>query len=111
MLARLGARLLPQPTLAAALSASAPAAARCASGGPSNPYPPPDPSRGATADLCDVHVPDPVDATVQRDVQIAEPVFRRGGWDWGVVGWWGTGGGRVSCRPLGPHGRAGGGRA
>lgn len=44
--------------------------------GSSNPYPPPDASRGATADLCDVHLPDPVDIVCQRKIQIAEPIFR-----------------------------------
>lgn len=33
-------------------------------------------SRGATADLCDVHYPDPVDVIVQRKVQIMQPLFR-----------------------------------
>ena len=44
--------------------------------GGSNPYPPPDASRGATADLCDVHLPDPVDIVSQRKVQIVDPIFR-----------------------------------
>lgn len=44
--------------------------------GGSNPYPPADASRGATADLCDVHLPDPVDVISQRKVQIVEPIFR-----------------------------------
>lgn len=44
--------------------------------GGSNPYPPPDASRGATADLCDVHLPDPVDIVGQRKVQIVDPIFR-----------------------------------
>ena len=39
-------------------------------------HPPPDASRAATADLCDVHVPDPVDVTIERKVQIAQPIFR-----------------------------------
>ena len=39
-------------------------------------YPPPDAARGATADLCDVHLPDPVDVTLQRKVQIMDPIFR-----------------------------------
>ncbi len=43
----------------------------------SNMYPPPDASRGATADLCDVHVPDAVDIITQRKVQIVEPMFRQ----------------------------------
>lgn len=36
----------------------------------SNPYPPPDATRGATADLCDVHVPAPVDTVTECPVQI-----------------------------------------
>lgn len=44
--------------------------------GGSNPYPPADAARGATADLCDVHLPDPVDVVGQRKVQIVEPIFR-----------------------------------
>ncbi len=42
----------------------------------SNMYPPANAARGATADLCDVFYPDPVDVVVQPTVQIAEPVFR-----------------------------------
>lgn len=42
-----------------------------------NQFPPPDAARGATADLCDVHYPDPVDVVVAAPkVQIAQPVFR-----------------------------------
>lgn len=42
-----------------------------------NQFPPPDAARGATADLCDVHYPDPVDVVVGAPkVQIAAPVFR-----------------------------------
>eukprot|EP00884_Botryococcus_braunii_P004245 jgi/Botrbrau1/13821/Bobra.0056s0063.1 len=51
-------------------------AAAYSSGPSSNMYPPPDASRGATADLCDVFVPDPVDIITQRKVQIVEPIFR-----------------------------------
>ena len=50
-----------------------------ANGGKTNPNPPPDASRGATADLCDVHYPDPVDVLPdpsKQKEQIAEPVFR-----------------------------------
>ena len=36
--------------------------------------PPPDTARGATADLCDVHVTDPVDVVTEGDVQICEAV-------------------------------------
>jgi len=35
-----------------------------------NLYPPPDANRGATADLCDVHVPAPVDTVAECPVQI-----------------------------------------
>jgi len=48
-----------------------------ATGPSSNQYPPPQVGRGATADLCDVHCPDLVDAVVAAPkVQIAAPVFR-----------------------------------
>ena len=39
-------------------------------------HPPPSAALAATADLCDVHVSDAVDVTVERKVQIAQPVFR-----------------------------------
>ena len=55
------------------------AAAGAAEAGKTNPNPPPDASRGATADLCDVHYPDPVDVLPDprtQKVQIAEPLFR-----------------------------------
>ena len=72
MLARLAPR--DAPRLLHALTARA---AMASAGPTSNQYPPPDPSRGATADLCDVHCPDPVDAVVAAPkVQIAAPVFR-----------------------------------
>ena len=45
--------------------------------------PPADTTRGATADLCDVFLPEPVDVTAERKVQIMQPLFR---WD-GRVGW------------------------
>lgn len=41
-----------------------------------NPNPPPNTSRGATADLCDVFVPEPVDVVTSQKVQIAEPMFK-----------------------------------
>jgi len=44
--------------------------------GPKTSTPPPDASRGATADLCDVFVPDPVDLITDAPVQIAEPIFK-----------------------------------
>lgn len=50
--------------------------AASASSGPSTATPPPDAARGATADLCDVFIPDPLDIVTQRNVQIVDPVFR-----------------------------------
>lgn len=47
-----------------------------AAGGPTTETPPPDAARGATADLCDVFITDPVDAVRQREVSIVEPIFR-----------------------------------
>ena len=44
--------------------------------GPKTLTPPPDAARGATADLCDVFLPDPVDLTTQRKVQIMDPIFQ-----------------------------------
>ena len=38
--------------------------------------PPPDAARGATADLCDTFITDPVDIVNQGQVQIMDPVFR-----------------------------------
>lgn len=46
------------------------------SSGPTTQTPPPDTSRGATADLCDVYITDSVDVVSQRKVQILEPIFR-----------------------------------
>lgn len=46
------------------------------SSGPKTATPPADVSRGATADLCDVFIPEPVDEISQRKVQIVEPIFR-----------------------------------
>lgn len=46
------------------------------SSGPTTATPPPDASRGATADLCDVFLPEPVDQVSQSKVQIVEPIFR-----------------------------------
>lgn len=43
------------------------------SSGPKTATPPPDTARGATADLCDVHVPEPVDIVTQQKVGIVEP--------------------------------------
>ena len=50
--------------------------AASATDGPSTATPPPDAARGATADLCDVFIPDPLDIVTQRNVQIVEPLFR-----------------------------------
>ena len=46
------------------------------SSGPKTATPPPNAARGATADLCDIYITDPVDVVSQRNVQIMEPVFR-----------------------------------
>ena len=50
--------------------------AASASNEPSTATPPPDAARGATADLCDVFIPDPLDIVTQRKVQIVDPLFR-----------------------------------
>jgi hypothetical protein len=42
----------------------------------SNQYPPPDAARGATADLCDVFLPDPVDVVGVPKVAIVAPIFK-----------------------------------
>ena len=44
--------------------------------GPATATPPPDLSRAGTADLCDVHVPEPVDKITHARVAIMEPIFR-----------------------------------
>jgi hypothetical protein len=49
-----------------------------ASGAPTTATPPPDLSRAGTADLCDVHVPEPVDVVAHQRVDIMEPIFRQG---------------------------------
>jgi len=49
-----------------------------ASGVPTTATPPPDLSRAGTADLCDVHVPEPVDVVAHQRVDIMEPIFRQG---------------------------------
>ena len=46
------------------------------SSGPKTATPPPNAARGATADLCDIYITDPVDVVSQRNVQIMEPIFR-----------------------------------
>lgn len=47
-----------------------------AASGPKTATPPPDAARGATADLCDVFLTDPVDIVTERKVQIMEPIFQ-----------------------------------
>ncbi len=47
-----------------------------ADAGPTTATPPPDAARGATADLCDVFIKDPVDTVRQHPVSIVEPIFR-----------------------------------
>jgi hypothetical protein len=46
------------------------------SSGPKTATPPPNTARGATADLCDIYITDPVDIVTNKDVQIMEPIFR-----------------------------------
>lgn len=52
------------------------AAAAEYSTGPTTATPPPDTSRGATADLCDVFHPEPVDVVSKKKLQIVEPIFK-----------------------------------
>ncbi len=52
--------------------------ARSLSSGPTTATPPADASRGATADLCDVFLPDPVDVINESKVSIVAPLFRFG---------------------------------
>lgn len=82
MLARLSRQLHSRGLLNAAPAVSPPTAfvshvSRGVSGGGGDgiEYPPPDAERMGTADICDVHLPDPVDATVPRAVQVCEPNF------------------------------------
>ena len=58
--------------------AAANQAARSFASGPSTATPPADASRGATADLCDVFLPDPVDVITESKVSIVAPLFRFG---------------------------------
>ncbi len=51
--------------------------ARQMSSGPTTATPPADASRGATADLCDVFLPDPVDEITESKVSIVAPLFRK----------------------------------
>ena len=84
MLARLARQLHSRALLNAAPAPSRPTAfvsrvsrgvSRGVSSGDGIEYPPPDADRMGTADICDVHLPDPVDATVPRAVQVCEPNF------------------------------------
>lgn len=50
-------------------------AAACTSG-PTTATPPANAARGATADLADVFIPEPVDEVAQRKVNIMEPIFQ-----------------------------------
>jgi hypothetical protein len=43
---------------------------------PTTTTPPPNAARGATADLCDIYVTDPVDKITSGGVQIAQPIFK-----------------------------------
>lgn len=52
------------------------AAAAAGSGGPTTATPPANTARGATADLADVFIPEPVDEVSQRKVNIMEPIFQ-----------------------------------
>lgn len=44
--------------------------------GPKTATPPADAARGATADLCDVFIKEPVDLVAQHPVSIVQPIFR-----------------------------------
>ncbi|WIA17717.1 hypothetical protein OEZ85_009234 [Tetradesmus obliquus] len=50
--------------------------AAAAADGPKTATPPPDTARGATADLADVFIPEPVDQVSLGKVQIMEPIFQ-----------------------------------
>lgn len=56
--------------------AAAAPAARMATTGPKTATPPADAARGATADLCDVFIKEPVDLVAQHPVSIVQPIFR-----------------------------------
>lgn len=47
-----------------------------AAAGPTTATPPANTARGATADLADVFIPEPVDEVAQRKVNIMEPIFQ-----------------------------------
>jgi regulator of RNase E activity RraA len=62
---------------AAAAACGSRGLAAAAEGGPtSNQYPPPDPSRLGTADLCDVYHPEAVDVVSQPKISIMQPLFK-----------------------------------
>jgi len=50
--------------------------AAAAGSGPTTATPPANTARGATADLADVFIPEPVDEVSQRKVNIMEPIFQ-----------------------------------
>jgi hypothetical protein len=50
--------------------------AAAAGSGPTTATPPANTARGATADLADVFIPEPVDEVAQRKVNIMEPIFQ-----------------------------------
>ena len=56
--------------------AAVPQRARMAATGPKTATPPADAARGATADLCDVFIKEPVDLVRQHPVAIVQPIFR-----------------------------------
>ena len=43
---------------------------------PTTTTPPPNAARGATADLCDIYITEPVDKITSGGVQIAQPIFK-----------------------------------
>lgn len=67
------ASALQQQLSARLLSMSAAAAA---GSGPTTATPPANTARGATADLADVFIPEPVDEVAQRKVNIMDPIFQ-----------------------------------
>ena len=71
MLART-AQVAAQRWAAAAAAGSTRAFAAAADGPKSNQFPPPDPNRLGTADLCDVYHPEAVDVVSQPKIQIMQ---------------------------------------
>lgn len=77
MLARTAQHAVQRWGAAASCSATRRGLAAAAADGPtSNQFPPPDPSRLGTADLCDVYHPEAVDVVSQPLVQIMQPLFK-----------------------------------